>query len=68
VKKLETGETAASVKLHKKDVPKAKNEEINMNKEKVKIQSVMLFALTISLCYPRTKREKERGGALSAMS
>ena len=36
VKKLETGETAASVKLHKKDVPKAINEEINMNKEKGK--------------------------------
>jgi hypothetical protein len=36
VKKLETGETAASVKLHKKDVPKAKNEGINMNKEKGK--------------------------------
>ena len=36
VKKPETGETAASVKLHKKDVPKAINEEINMNKEKGK--------------------------------
>jgi hypothetical protein len=33
VKKLETGETAASAKLHKKDVPKAINEAINMNKE-----------------------------------
>ena len=36
VKKLEEGETAARVKLHKKDVPKAINEEINMNKEKGK--------------------------------
>jgi hypothetical protein len=36
VKKLETGETVASVKLHKKYVPKTKNEEINMNKEKGK--------------------------------
>src|SRR5688572_26420711 len=36
VKKLETGETAASVKLHKRDVPKAINEAINMNKEKGK--------------------------------
>ena len=66
VKELETGETAASVKLHKKDVPKAINEEINMNKEKVKIQSVMLFALIISLCHPRAKREEEKGGASSA--
>jgi hypothetical protein len=66
VKKLETGETAASVKLHKKDVPKAINEEINMNKEKVKIQLVMLFALIISLCHPRAKREEEKGGASSA--
>jgi hypothetical protein len=36
VKKLETGETAARVKLHKKDVPKAISETINMNKEKGK--------------------------------
>jgi hypothetical protein len=36
VKKLETGETTTSVKLHKKDVPKAINEAINMNKEKGK--------------------------------
>jgi hypothetical protein len=36
VKKLEMGETATSVKLHKKDVPKAINEAINMNKEKGK--------------------------------
>jgi hypothetical protein len=27
-----------------------------------------LFALTISLCHPRTKREKGKGGALSAIS
>jgi hypothetical protein len=36
VKKLEEGETAARVKLLKKDVPKAKNEEINMSLEKGK--------------------------------
>jgi hypothetical protein len=34
VKKLEEGETKARVILHKKDVPKAINEAINMNKEK----------------------------------
>jgi hypothetical protein len=37
VKKFEMGETATSVKLHKKDVPKAINEAINMNKGKGKI-------------------------------
>jgi hypothetical protein len=36
VKKLEKGETVASVKLHKKEVPKVINEAINMNKEKGK--------------------------------
>jgi hypothetical protein len=36
VEKLETGEIAAFVKLHKKDVPKPINEAINMNKEKGK--------------------------------
>jgi hypothetical protein len=36
VKKLEKGETATSVILHKKEVPKAINEAINMNKEKGK--------------------------------
>jgi hypothetical protein len=36
VKKLEMGETTSSVKLHKKDIPKAINEVINMNKEKGK--------------------------------
>jgi hypothetical protein len=36
VKKLEMGEIASSVKLHKKDVPKAINEAINMNNKKVK--------------------------------
>ena len=64
VKKLETGETAASVKLHKKDVPKAINEEINMNKEKGK--NSISHALIISLCHPRAKREEEKGGASSA--
>jgi hypothetical protein len=36
VKKLEKGETATSVKLHKKEAPKAINKAINMNKEKGK--------------------------------
>jgi hypothetical protein len=36
VKKLEKEETAASVKLHKKDAPKTINEAISMNKEKGK--------------------------------
>jgi hypothetical protein len=34
VKKLEKCEIAASIKLHKKKVPKAINKENNMNKEK----------------------------------
>jgi hypothetical protein len=36
LKKLEKGEATASVKLHKKEVPKIINEAINMNKEKGK--------------------------------
>jgi hypothetical protein len=36
MKKLEKGETVASVKLHKKQVPKIINEASNMNKEKGK--------------------------------
>jgi hypothetical protein len=66
VKKLEEGEIVARVKLHKKDVPKAINEAINMNKEKVHIQLLMLFALVISLCHPEAKREEEKGDASSA--
>jgi hypothetical protein len=66
VKKLETGETVASVKLHKKDVPKAINEPINMNKEKGKDSLVMLFALIISLCHPRAKREEKKEDVSSA--
>jgi hypothetical protein len=68
VKKLEKGEIAASIKLHKKEVPKAINKENNMNKEKVKIQLVMLFALTIPLCPPSTKRHAAKGDASSARS
>jgi hypothetical protein len=36
VKKLEKEEIATSIKLHKKEVPRAINEVINMNKEKDK--------------------------------
>jgi hypothetical protein len=68
VKKLEKGETATSVKLHKKEAPKAINKAINMNKEKVKIQLVMLFALAIPLCPPSSKREGAKGNASSARS
>jgi hypothetical protein len=60
VKKLEKGETTTSVKLHKKQVPKAINDTSNMNKEKLKIQLVMLFALTISLCPPSTKGNRQK--------
>jgi hypothetical protein len=59
VKKLEKGRTAASVKLHKKDVPKAINEEINMNKEKGKnsiSHAVCTDHLSMSL-----KHKKGRG-------
>jgi hypothetical protein len=37
-----------------------------MNKEKVHIQLLMLFALVISLCHPKAKREEEKGDASSA--
>jgi hypothetical protein len=60
VKKLERRETAASVKLHEKEVPRAISEAINMNKKKVQIQLDMLFASIISLCHPRAKREEEK--------
>ena len=66
VNKLEEGGTAARVKLRKKEAPKTISEAINMNKEKGKIQLVMLFALIISLCHPKAKREEEKGGASSA--
>jgi hypothetical protein len=59
VKKLETGETAASVKLYKKDVPKAINEEINMNKEKGK-NSISLVVCTDHLSMS-SKSKKGRG-------
>jgi hypothetical protein len=56
------------MKLHEKQVPKAINETSNMNKEKGKIQLIMMFALTISLCPPSTKREEAKGDASSARS
>ena len=59
MKKLETGESASSVKLHKKDVPKAINEEINMNKEKGKNSNshvVCIDHLSMS-----SKSKKRRG-------
>jgi hypothetical protein len=59
VKKLETGETAASVKPHKKDVPKAINEEINMNKEKGK-NSISHVVCTDHLSM-LSKSKKRRG-------
>jgi hypothetical protein len=66
VKKLERRETAASVKLHEKEVPRAISEAINMNKKKVQIQLDMLFAPIISLCHPRAKREEEKWDVSSA--
>jgi hypothetical protein len=59
VKKIEKGKTAASAKLHKKDVPKVINEEINMNKEKGKnsfnhVVCTDLFSMT-------SKSKKRRG-------
>jgi hypothetical protein len=59
VKKLETGETAASIKLNKKNVPKAKNEEINMNKKKGK-DSISHVVCTNHLSV-LSKRKKRRG-------
>jgi hypothetical protein len=59
VKKLETGETAASVKLHKKDVPKAINEAIDMNKEKSK-NSISHVVCTDHLSVS-SKSKKRRG-------
>jgi hypothetical protein len=59
VKKLETGETAASVKLHKRDVPKAINEAINMNKEKGK-NSISHVVCTDHLSVS-SKSKKRRG-------
>jgi hypothetical protein len=61
VKKLETGKTAASVKLHKKDVPKAKDEEINMNLDKGK-DSISHVACTdhFSMSSKNKKRKGKR--------
>jgi hypothetical protein len=59
VKKLEKGETAASVKLHKKEVPKEINEAINMDKEKGKdLISHVVCTHHFSMS---SKRKKGRG-------
>jgi hypothetical protein len=68
VKKLETGKTAASVKLHKKDVPNAKNEEINMNLEKGKDSISHVVCTGHFSMSSKNKIEKGKGGALSAIS
>jgi hypothetical protein len=65
VKKLEKGETAASVKLHKNQIPKAISEASNTNKKKVKVRLIMLLVLTTSPCLPSTKREEAKGDASS---
>jgi hypothetical protein len=57
VKKLETGETTASAKLHNKDVPKAIYEEINMNKEKGK-NSISHVVCTDHLSISKNKKRK----------
>jgi hypothetical protein len=59
VKKLETGETATSVKLHKKDVPKAINKAINMNKEKGK--DSMSHVVRTDHVFMSSKSKKGRG-------
>jgi hypothetical protein len=53
VKKLEKGETTSCIKLYQKQVPKATNEAINLNKENVKIKMFILFALTRSPSLPK---------------
>jgi hypothetical protein len=58
VKKLETGETAASVKLHKKDVPKAKIEEINMNMEKGKDSISHVFCTDHLSMFSKSKKRR----------
>jgi hypothetical protein len=60
VKKLEKGKTAASVKLHKKDVPK--DEEINMSLEKGK-DSINHVVCTdhLSMSSKDKKRKGKRG-------
>jgi hypothetical protein len=59
VKKLEKGETTASVKLHKKQVPKAINETSNVNKEKGKIS--ISHVVCANNLYMSSKHKKERG-------
>jgi hypothetical protein len=59
VKKLEKGKTTASAKLHKKDVPKAINEEINMNKEKGKNSISHVFCTDL---FSMSSKSKKRRG------
>jgi hypothetical protein len=61
VNKLKMGEIAASFKLHKKEVPKAINEAINMNKEKGKksiSHVVCIDHLSISSKSKKGRRKK----------
>jgi hypothetical protein len=66
VKKLEKGEIIASVKLHKKEVPKSINKEINMNKEKGKDSISHVVCTDNSSMSSKHKREEEKGDASSA--
>jgi hypothetical protein len=60
VKKLEKGETAACVKLHKNEFLRQHEKQTTRTRTKVKIQVLMLFALVIFLCPPRAKRRGKR--------
>jgi hypothetical protein len=59
VKKLKKGETATSVKLHKKEVSKAINEAINMNKEKGKDSFCHVVCADNLFMFSESKQRKE---------
>jgi hypothetical protein len=59
VKKLEEGETAARVKLHEKEVPKAISEAINMKQEKGK--DSISHVVCIDHLSMSSKSKKRRG-------
>jgi hypothetical protein len=65
VKKLEKGETTTSVKLYKKEVPKAINEAGNMNKEKSKDSISHVVSTDHSSMFSKHKREEAKGDASS---
>jgi hypothetical protein len=60
VKKLEKGETATSVKLYKKEVPKAINEAGKMNKEKSKDSISHVVCTNHSSMFSKHKKEEAK--------